>query len=71
MAARATATAAEWEATKAAAAAGGHAVLFRARDKAAGSFAALPPALQRVHAGLKKSFDPAGIFNPGRLVPGL
>jgi glycolate oxidase FAD binding subunit len=56
---------------EAAAAAGGHAVLFRARDKAAGSFAALPPALQRVHAGLKKSFDPAGIFNPGRLVPGL
>jgi glycolate oxidase FAD binding subunit len=56
---------------EAAAAAGGHAVLFRARDKSAGSFAALPPALQRVHAGLKKSFDPAGIFNPGRLVPGL
>ncbi len=55
----------------AAAAVGGHAVLFRARDKAAGSFASLPPVLQRVHRGLKQAFDPAGIFNPGRLVPGL
>jgi glycolate oxidase FAD binding subunit len=55
----------------AAAAAGGHAVLFRARDKSAGSFAALPPALQRIHRGLKQAFDPAGIFNPGRLFPGL
>jgi glycolate oxidase FAD binding subunit len=56
---------------EAATAAGGHAVLFRARDKAAGSFAPLPPALQRIHRGLKLAFDPAGIFNPGRLVPGL
>ncbi len=56
---------------EAAAAAGGHAVLFRARDKSAGSFAALPLALQRIHRGLKRAFDPAGIFNPGRLFPGL
>jgi glycolate oxidase FAD binding subunit len=28
-------------------------------------------ALQRIHRELKKSFDPAGIFNPGRLFPGL
>lgn len=55
----------------AAAAVGGHAVLFRAQDKAAGAFAALPPALLRIHRGLKQQFDPAGIFNPGRLVPGL
>ncbi|MEY3253108.1 MAG: glycolate oxidase subunit GlcE, partial [Pseudomonadota bacterium] len=40
---------------EAAAAVGGHAVLFRARDKSAGSFAALPAALQRVHVGLKNA----------------
>jgi glycolate oxidase FAD binding subunit len=56
---------------EAAAAVGGHAVLFRAQDKSAGTFAALPPALQRVHRGLKQQFDPAGVFNPGRLLPGL
>ncbi len=56
---------------EAAAAVGGHAVLFRARDKSAGAFATLPPALLRIHRGLKQQFDPAGIFNPGRLVPGL
>jgi glycolate oxidase FAD binding subunit len=56
---------------EAAAAVGGHAVLFRGRDKAAGAFAALPPALLRIHRGLKQQFDPAGIFNPGRLVSGL
>jgi glycolate oxidase FAD binding subunit len=56
---------------EAAAAVGGHAVLFRAQDKSAGSFAALPPALLAIHRGLKRQFDPAGIFNPGRLVPGL
>jgi glycolate oxidase FAD binding subunit len=56
---------------EAAAAVGGHAVLFRARDKAAGAFAPLPLALQRIHRGLKQQFDPAGVFNPGRLLPGL
>ena len=52
-------------------AAGGHAVLFRARDKGVGTFAPLAPALARIHRELKRAFDPDGIFNPGRLVPGL
>ncbi|MDE2147720.1 MAG: glycolate oxidase subunit GlcE [Burkholderiales bacterium] len=56
---------------EAARAVGGHAVLFRGGDKAAGVFAPLPPALERIHRGIKQAFDPAGIFNPGRLVPGL
>jgi len=55
----------------AAAAAGGHAVLFRARDKSLGTFAPLKAPLDRIHRELKAAFDPAGIFNPGRLLPGL
>ncbi|HEV7914519.1 MAG TPA: glycolate oxidase subunit GlcE [Albitalea sp.] len=51
--------------------AGGHATLFRARDKSAGVFAPLQSPLDRIHRELKKSFDPAGVFNPGRLYPGL
>lgn len=47
--------------------AGGHATLFRARDKAGGVFTPLAPVLQRIHQDLKIAFDPAGIFNPGRL----
>jgi glycolate oxidase FAD binding subunit len=54
-----------------AAEAGGHATLFAAQDKLAGVFAPLKPPLERIHRELKKSFDPAGIFNPGRLYPGL
>jgi glycolate oxidase FAD binding subunit len=50
---------------------GGHATLFAARDKAAGAFAPLRSPLDRIHRELKKSFDPAGVFNPGRLYPGL
>ena len=53
----------------AAARAGGHATLFRAADKPAGAFAPLPPAGARLHRELKNAFDPAGIFNPGRLYP--
>ena len=52
---------------EAAAAAGGHATLFRARDKSAGVFAPLSAPLLRIHRELKKSFDPQGLFNPGRL----
>jgi glycolate oxidase FAD binding subunit len=53
----------------AAARAGGHATLFRARDKAAGAFSPLPPVMARIHRDLKKVFDPTGIFNPGRMYP--
>ncbi len=55
----------------AAARVGGHATLFSARDKSAGAFAPLKSPLDRIHRELKKSFDPAGVFNPGRLYPGL
>jgi glycolate oxidase FAD binding subunit len=47
--------------------AGGHATLFRARDKTVAAFAPLDPVLLRLHRALKQAFDPAGIFNPGRL----
>lgn len=49
---------------------GGHATLFRAADKSAGVFHPLPPALLRIHQRLKHNFDPAGIFNPGRMYDG-
>jgi glycolate oxidase FAD binding subunit len=45
----------------------GHATLFRAQDKSAGVFSALPSPLDRIHRELKKQFDPAGIFNRGRM----
>jgi glycolate oxidase FAD binding subunit len=47
--------------------AGGHATLFRAREKSGGAFAPLAPAAMRLHRGLKAVFDPAGILNPGRM----
>jgi glycolate oxidase FAD binding subunit len=47
--------------------AGGHATLFRARDKSAGAFTPLDPLLLRLHRALKGEFDPAGILNPGRM----
>ena len=50
---------------------GGHATLFAALDKSAGVFAPLSAPLARIHRELKKSFDPSGVFNPGRLYPGL
>jgi glycolate oxidase FAD binding subunit len=50
-----------------AAAAGGHATLFRGGDKAAGAFAPLKPPLDRIHRDLKAAFDPDRVFNPGRL----
>jgi glycolate oxidase FAD binding subunit len=49
---------------------GGHAVLFRGRDKSAGAFAPLKPPLLRIHRELKKAFDPDGVFNPGRCARG-
>ena len=49
------------------AAAGGHATLFRGADKQLGVFHPLAPAVAKIHDRLKQSFDPAGIFNPGRM----
>ncbi len=46
---------------------GGHATLFRGNDKSCGAFAPLDAPLGRLHRELKKSFDPLGLFNPGRL----
>ena len=51
--------------------AGGHATLFRARDKSCGAFAPLSAVSARLHRELKAAFDPAGIFNRGRLYPDL
>ena len=54
----------------AAAQAGGHATLFRTAQAMPGRrFEALAPPLDRIHRELKRQFDPAGIFNPGRLSP--
>ena len=51
--------------------AGGHATLFRARDKSPGAFTPLAPVHMRLQRELKAVFDPARIFNPGRLYPEL
>jgi glycolate oxidase FAD binding subunit len=47
-------------------AAGGHATAFRHHDRN-DVFHPLAPALAQIHQRLKKEFDPAGIFNPGRM----
>jgi glycolate oxidase FAD binding subunit len=54
----------------AAQAVGGHATLFRPaqdRDRDHGVFTPLSPPLAGIHRRLKTEFDPAGVFNPGRL----
>jgi glycolate oxidase FAD binding subunit len=53
--------------------AGGHATRFRGNttSEADSVFQPLPPGLFKVHQQLKQAFDPHGIFNPGRLYPGL
>jgi glycolate oxidase FAD binding subunit len=48
---------------------GGHATAFRGGDRSGAVFQPLSPALATIHRRLKQSFDPAGIFNPGRLYP--
>ena len=53
-------------------AAGGHATMFRAGSADApadGVFTPLDPVVLRLHRNLKQSFDPDGLFNPGRLYP--
>jgi len=56
---------------RAAAAAGGHAALFRGGDRDGEVFHDLPPALLAVHRKLKQAFDPDGLLNPGRLFAAL
>ncbi|MGL4240833.1 MAG: glycolate oxidase subunit GlcE [Beijerinckiaceae bacterium] len=54
--------------------AGGHATLIRAPEAvraAAPVFQTLDPAVQKLQAGLKASFDPDGILNPGRMYAGV
>ncbi|MDD5036716.1 MAG: glycolate oxidase subunit GlcE [Methylococcaceae bacterium] len=51
--------------------AGGHATLFRSRQKADRVFQPLPEGLKQIHIKLKKAFDPKGIFNPGRMYEGM
>jgi glycolate oxidase FAD binding subunit len=54
----------------AAVAAGGHATLFRtARADVAQRFTPLSAPLATIHQRLKQQFDPAAIFNRGRLYP--
>ncbi len=46
---------------------GGHVSLFRGGDRSGEVQHRQPDALQKIHRRLKQSFDPEGIFNPGRL----
>jgi len=50
---------------------GGHATLFRGARDGETVFTPLPRPLFELHRRLKAAFDPAGIFNPGRLYEGL
>ncbi len=60
------------EAVRAAAtAAGGHATLFRGAGAGEAVFTPLPRLLFDLHRRLKAAFDPAGVFNPGRMYEGL
>jgi len=52
-----------------AAAAGGHVTLFRGGDRRGDVRPPLDAVQQRLQQRLKASFDPNGIFNPGRLYP--
>lgn len=53
------------------AAAGGHATQYRGFSRDGEVFEPLPTAAMNIHRRLKQSFDPAGIFNPGRLYNGI
>ncbi|WP_426341480.1 glycolate oxidase subunit GlcE [Pseudoduganella sp. S-14] len=59
------------EIRRVAAAAGGHATRYRVASEdlgaGVGAFHPLAPAIARIHERLKAAFDPAGIFNCGRM----
>lgn len=50
---------------------GGYATLYRRGSTNVPVFTPLPEAQLRIHRNLKAAFDPMGIFNPGRMIPGL
>ncbi|MBU3668158.1 MAG: glycolate oxidase subunit GlcE [Rhodocyclaceae bacterium] len=50
---------------------GGHAVRFNNQHGDGETFAQPSAALMAIHRRLKQTFDPQGIFNPGRLYQGL
>ncbi len=53
---------------------GGYAILVKAPDEfrtRVNVFQPLDPAIQKLQAGLKKSFDPDSILNPGRMYAGI
>jgi glycolate oxidase FAD binding subunit len=51
--------------------AGGHATLYRGAAPGEEVFTPLPGPLLALHQRLKAAFDPAGVFNPGRMYEGL
>jgi len=46
---------------------GGHATLFRTGKVEGDRFQPLDPAISKIHQNIKNAFDPAGIFNAGRM----
>jgi glycolate oxidase FAD binding subunit len=47
---------------------GGHATLFRGGDHSQSVFTPLSPGLAAIHKRLREHFDPAGIFDAGRML---
>lgn len=50
---------------------GGHATIYKGAKPYEAVFTPLPDGLFALHRRLKAAFDPAGIFNPGRMYEGL
>ncbi|MCG6889002.1 MAG: glycolate oxidase subunit GlcE [Gammaproteobacteria bacterium] len=50
---------------------GGSVCAFRDHAPGVAVFQPLPPAMLKLQRNIKSSFDPAGIFNAGRIYPGL
>ncbi|HEX9584292.1 MAG TPA: glycolate oxidase subunit GlcE [Gammaproteobacteria bacterium] len=53
------------------ASAGGHAMMFKGGDRRGQVYHPLTPELLKLHRRLKSAFDPAGIFNPGKMYEGI